>query len=68
MSVSVAANSVLRFIHCISFKWKLLKFTQSLISPTQRFPYNSTSLQLFIKLLIIKFILAANQFDTLRVE
>ena len=33
----VAANVILRValsIDCISFKWKLMKFTQNLISPT----------------------------------
>ena len=42
----VAANVILRFalsIDCISFKWKLMKFTQSLISPTPRFLHKSTS-------------------------
>ena len=47
MSVSVAANGVLQFvllILCISFKSKLVKFIQSPISPTLRFPHNSTSI------------------------
>ena len=47
MSVSVAANGVLQFpllIRCISFKWKFVKFTQSLISTIPRFLHNSTSI------------------------